>query len=85
MSSSRHITVDEQFDPTSFHQVAKQPRRDLEPVRVNEEERGRHLSAVAAEFVEDRGQTLECVTLARIHVDPSREWLELRELHFECR
>ena len=49
--------VDEQFDPTSFHQVAKQPRRDLEPVRVDEEERGRDLSAVAAEFDEDGGRS----------------------------
>ena len=40
--------VDEELDPASFHQVTKQPRRDLEPVRVNEEERGRQ----ARRFIE---------------------------------
>ena len=49
------------------------------------QERGCHLSTVAAEFVEDDRQTLECVTLAGFHVDPRGEWFELRELRFKRR
>ena len=77
--------IDEQLDSTGFHQVAKQPRRDLEPVRVDKQERGCYLSTIAAEFVEDDRQTLECVALAGFHVDPRREWFELRELRFKRR
>jgi hypothetical protein len=77
--------VDEQLDSAGFHQVAKQSRRDLEPVRVDKEERGCHLSTVAAEFVEDDRQTLECVTLAGFHIDPPGEWFELREFRFKRR
>jgi hypothetical protein len=43
------------------------------------------LSTVAAEVVEDGGQTLECVILAGLHVEPGREWFELSELRFERR
>jgi hypothetical protein len=77
--------VNEQLHAAGSHEVAKQSRRNLETVRVNKEERECHLSTVAAEVVEDGGQTLECITLAGLHVHPSREWFELSELRFERR